>query len=771
MPDRSKNILLISYVFPPYYGIGGRRWAKHANGLTKLGYTVHVICAKNPFKKTSLWYDIVKNNPNIILHQLPAWYPKVLVNFEHNFFQKIIYKFWITVLPFFTKGSFLDRTIFWKRPMLKKATSIIRDNKITHVICTGGPFGVMRFSTMLKQKFGNLFIINDLRDPWTWGPNWGFPSLSKKRMAHEQNMERETMEESDIISVPSDDMRDFLRSKYPNCSHKFIRIPHFFDPEELKLNIQPKKETKNVRFIMYGNIYHNIEPYINKTIELFAKYKGHTSLDVYTDKFQYEKYFKQAGADNVNFYNQIPAKELFNKFSEYDFVFLLNPNYNKDNISTKFYEIIYTKTPIFIFCDDGLGPKFLVENNLGIHSDLSNIDKKFHDVINKRTNFIFNDNYNINEYSIDNVINIIDQKLHTTPVITKDSKLKNLLITFDYELFLGSKSGTAKNCIIEPTNSILDLLNKYNIKKSLFFVDTVYLMRLVGVTDDESAKDDYRLIFDQLIQVLKNGHFIFPHIHPHWLSATYNRESKQWTLKDLEKYRFHNITNEEREQLFKSSIDFIKEIQKSANVFYEIDSYRAGGWCIQPFADFKPFFEKYNIKYDFSVLSNFKLLNDKFFYNFVNFPKEKIYRFNSEIENTDENGKFTEFSITNVTYSNKEKVRSKLFLKVLYKLNYHSFGDGLAVIKPEEEETIMSDSFISNSNENIEMTSIELLTMPKLKIYKNYTRNNSYIHFITHPKMLDKHNIFCFEKYLKFLLKNFKTETDYKQILKNVEAK
>ncbi len=770
MSVSSKHILLISYVFPPYYGIGGRRWAKHANGLTKLGYTVHVICAKNPFKKTSLWYDTVKNNPNIILYQLPAWYPKVLVDFEHNFFQKIIYKFWVTVLPFFTEGSFLDRTIFWKKPMLNKATQIIRKNKITHVICTGGPFGVMRFSTMLKQKFSNLFIINDLRDPWTWGPNWGFPSLSKKRMEHEQNMERETMEESDIISVPSDDMREYLKSKYPNYAQKFIRIPHFFDPEELKLIVNPKKESEIVRFIMYGNIYHNIEPFINKTIELFEKYGKKTSLDIYTDKFQYEEYFLKAGVDNVKFYSQIPAQELFSKFSDYDFVFLLNPKYNKDNISTKFYEIIYTKTPIFIFCDDGLGPRFLVENNLGIHSDLSNIDEKFNAVVNRESDFVFNSNYDISEYSIENVVKIIDTNLNLVPPVVNYSNLKNLLITFDYELFLGSKSGTAKNCIIEPTNNILELLNKYNIKKSLFFVDTIYLMQLVGITDDESAKEDYRLIFEQLVQVLRNGHYIFPHIHPHWVGATYNRESKQWTLKDLDKYRFHNVDSEEREQLFKISIDFIKEVQKKANIFYDIDSYRAGGWCIQPFADFKPFFERYNIKYDFSVLSNFKLLNDKFFYNFVNFPKEKIYKFDTEIEKADENGKFTEFSITNIAFSNKEKIRNKFFLKILYKLNYHSFGDGLAVTKPEEK-TMLSDSFVKNSNENIEMTSIELLTIPKLKIYKKFTINNSYIHFITHPKMLDRHNIFCFEKYLKFLLKNFKTETDYKRILENVRAK
>ncbi|MEO6306207.1 MAG: hypothetical protein ABIP51_23870, partial [Bacteroidia bacterium] len=569
---------------------------------------------------------------------------------------------------------------------------------------------------------------------------------------------------SDIISVPSDDMRDYLISKYPDHENKIIRIPHFFDPDELKLVFEPKQQSKHIRFVMYGNIYQDIEPFIKKTIELFAKYKSQTTLDVFTDKLHYSKAFESFGATNVHFYQQIPAQELFSKFNNYDFVFLLNPKYNRNNISTKFYEIIYTKTPMFIFCDDGLGPKFLVENNLGIHSDLLNVEEKFKSIIEGRSDFKYNNNYDINEYSLSNIVKTIENNLNQITVFDKSSKIKNLLITFDYELFLGTKSGTAKNCIIEPTNNILDLLNKYNIKKSIFFVDTVYIMRLAGISShEESAKEDYGLIFSQLVQILKNGHFIFPHIHPHWLEATYNRASKQWLLKDLDKYRFHNINLEEQDLLFRTSINFIKEIQKSAGIFYDIDSYRAGGWCIQPFQDFKPFFEKYNIKYDFSVLSNFKLLNEKFYYNFLNFPKEKIYKFDDDIEVANKTGPFTEFSISNIVLSNKEKMKNKLFLKVLYKLNYNNFGDGQAVIK-SGEKSIISDSFIKNNSNNLEMTSIELLTIPKLKLYKNFTENNSYIHFITHPKMLNKHNIFCFEKYLKFVLKKYKIETDYKKM-------
>ena len=766
MHTNNKHILLISYVFPPYYGIGGRRWAKHASELTKLGYVVHVICAKNPFKEKSLWTSLVIDNPNIVLYQLPTRYPKVLVDFEHTLPQKLMYKFWVSILPFFTRGSFLDRTIFWKRPMLKAATKIIRKNNITHVICTGGPFGVMQFATLLKRRFSDLFLMNDMRDPWTWGPNWGFPNLAPNRIAYERKMEYQTIQDSDVVSVPSDDMRDYLILKYPKFKEKIIRIPHFFDPNEIKQVSTFKAESKLIRFVMYGNIYQDIEPFIKKMVQLFTKYKNEVILDVYTDKLNYSNLFKVGGANNVTFYNQVPAIDLFNKFCNYDFVFLLSPKYNRNNISTKFYEIIYTKTPIFIFCDAGLGSQFLVDNNLGIHANLNTIDEKFEAIVQNRSNFTFNKNFDVDQYSLKNVAQLIANNLTKTPLYNlKYSNLRNVLFTFDYELFLGSKSGTAKNCIIEPTNTILNLLNKYKIKKSLFFVDTIYLMRLFDV-DDESAKEDYQLVSEQLMQILRNGHYIFPHIHPHWLEAIYNKESKQWVLQNIEKYRFHNISNEEKNLLFRISVNFIRMLQDKAGIHYDIDAYRAGGWCIQPFQDFKPLFEEYNIKYDFSVLSGFKLLNEKFYYDFSDFPAEKIYRFDEQIEEFSNGGKFTELAITTINFSNLIKINSKILLKILNKLSIRNFGDGIAVNKPQEN--FLNDDFENSDHANIEMTSVDLLTLFKLRGYKKLVDNNSYVHFITHPKMISRHNLFCFEKYLMFLNKNYRLETDYKEIAKNV---
>lgn len=395
-----KDILLVSYIFPPYYGIGGRRWAKHADALTKLGYTIHVISAKNPFIKKSLWTGIIENNPQIITHQLPSMFPKVLVSFKHNSFQKLLYRFWTVTLPLITRGSYLDRTIFWKGIMTRKAKEVITENKITNVICSGGPFGVMHRVTELKNWHKDLFIINDLRDPWTWGPNWGFPNLPPKRMEYEQKLEAEMVKNSDLVTVPTVELKRFLDKKYPLYEEKIKVLCHFFDSSEII--VADKTKSKKLRLLLYGSIYHHIPELIEETAHTISHYKDDILLDIYTDKTQYKYIFEKYGAENVKFHEQIPAKELFKIFKNYDYIYFMIPGVGVDHISTKFYEVIYSKTPFLIFCKDGMAPQFVVENRLGIHAKPDCLNEVFRQLVTNKIYKNYNADFNLSDYSIEN---------------------------------------------------------------------------------------------------------------------------------------------------------------------------------------------------------------------------------------------------------------------------------------------------------------------------------------------------------------------------------
>lgn len=401
MVSGNKNILLVSYVFPPYYGIGGRRWAKHAKELAKMGYTIYVICADNPFENESLWYYQIKNNPKIVIHTIPSRYPSVLLKNNLSFTDKLKYKFWQLVLPGKTKGNPYDRALFWNEPMLQKASELIKQFKIDKLICSGGPFSPMYHVTKLKNKFPSLYILNDLRDPWTWAPNWGYGSLSKERMEEEKRMELETIQISDMISVPTEGLLNELNTRYPIYKHKFIVIPHVFDEEEI--NRKKKEVTNEIQLIYYGSIYEQTEPIFEVIFE-FLKHNPSVKLNIFSDAISKINHIKNAiKLNNISFHTALSPQELFEQIYNCNYVLMINPDYNKDNISTKFYEIIYTKTPIVLISKEGLGPSFIRDNNLGWHLKPENLLNEMNDWLRNRSDLKYNTEFDISFYSLNAV--------------------------------------------------------------------------------------------------------------------------------------------------------------------------------------------------------------------------------------------------------------------------------------------------------------------------------------------------------------------------------
>jgi len=67
---------------------------------------------------------------------------------------------------------------------------------------------------------------------------------------------------------------------------------------------------------------------------------------------------------------------------------------------------------------------------------------------------------------------------------------KRVIISFDYELFFGDKSGTVTNSLVAPTYSILDSLDSVGAKGN-FFVDW-QMIKYLGLERDERAQEDYQ---------------------------------------------------------------------------------------------------------------------------------------------------------------------------------------------------------------------------------------------------------------------------------------
>lgn len=337
-------------------------------------------------------------------------------------------------------------------------------------------------------------------------------------------------------------------------------------------------------------------------------------------------------------------------------------------------------------------------------------------------------------------------------------KIKNILLTFDYELFLGEKSGSVDKCLIEPTNRLIEIFEKYSCN-AVFFVDTTYLIRLSEIIEqNKKAKADYEKIKSQIQELITKGHDVFPHIHPHWIDAVYVKETNQWELKNVQKYRFHNISEQHRNVLFEKSFSILEEIIHAVKQNYKINSYRAGGWCIQPFSDFNSYFEKHQITNEFSVLRNNSNFSDVHYFDFTKIPTKNCYRFDEDICVESKNGKYIQYSISTVEINNFPRFIEKFLLKYLWKTGNRSIGDGRGIVS-QKVTNLKSDSLQN------EMISIELLNAVKFPIYWSFINKNNYMQFISHPKILSKHNFKILEQFLKKVSSRYKIESDFRKIV------
>ncbi len=204
--------------------------------------------------------------------------------------------------------------------------------------------------------------------------------------------------------------------------------------------------------------------------------------------------------------------------------------------------------------------------------------------------------------------------------------IKNLLLTFDFELFLGANSGSVENCLIRPTEELMKIVKKHKVS-TVFFVDTLYMSRLKEVAKNNTfAANDYTKIVTLLQAVIDFGGYVFHHLHPHWIDAIYLEESNEWDVSNKNKFALNNLSKEEIEEVFQQSEEIISEIYLGKNkpIF---SGFRAGGLYAQPFNGFKNQMSKHNIKLDFSVLKNAKSSGDNGAYGFDYsvFPSENIF--------------------------------------------------------------------------------------------------------------------------------------------------
>ncbi len=311
---------------------------------------------------------------------------------------------------------------------------------------------------------------------------------------------------------------------------------------------------------------------------------------------------------------------------------------------------------------------------------------------------------------------------------------KYAVITFDYEVFLGRKTGTINKCVIRPTEAILEILKKYN-AKAIFFVDTTWLLFI-----KEYYPEDFDIVVTQLRNIILSGSSVELHLHPQWIDA--EKTAKGIVFRTYKHYKLHSLPRDEINNLFSKSADLLHNITG-----VRLTCFRAGGWAIEPFTELKEAFVNNGLKFDFSVVPGMVIREGKSYdIDFSESPSGLFYRFEHDTGSVDPDGSFVEFPMSTFRNNPVYRVLNKVFLKIS---KDGPFGDGAG----------SKDRTFRGTLTHLLSFSVEKFSLDKTMnilfrfILRVHLRKRKLIVAVSHPKTASPEAL----RNLKFLAENYVT--------------
>jgi len=323
---------------------------------------------------------------------------------------------------------------------------------------------------------------------------------------------------------------------------------------------------------------------------------------------------------------------------------------------------------------------------------------------------------------------------------------ENILLTLDYELFFGLKSGSIEKSLLEPLDLFLSVVNNIKPSQVIIFVDTFFLFRLRTEKKEQTDKD-YKKIKIQLINLYKLGYKIELHTHSHWIDAIYEEKNSEWIFPSMKKYKLQDIElykddswNYSLEKWMNVCVNELKIIFNEIDEFYEPEYFRAGGWTLEPFDRLFPILKAINIKYDSSIAHDFIFKSEAHDIDFRGVPKLAQWSFSSNIRK-DKGKVFIELPITSSIMWKMVFRFFTFYYNITSKNNYPKdvFGDGQSIIAHSENiwKKLLKKQVYMLNFENLDHRMMKKII---IKYQKNKIFNkDDKIVFIAHPKGFSKY--------------------------------
>lgn len=187
---------------------------------------------------------------------------------------------------------------------------------------------------------------------------------------------------------------------------------------------------------------------------------------------------------------------------------------------------------------------------------------------------------------------------------------RKLILTVDYEIF-GNGSGDVRQHVVDPTERMARICEKYGFPLTIFFEMEEYLAfkRNREELNRHLSYDPADLISDQVRELASRGHDFQLHLHPQWHEASFH--SGQWKLRTENETVDSLFENKETVSKFiaarKGELEKLVErtgtgLQGEAACGQPVIAYRAGAFSARPGEKLLPALEENGFRFESSVV-------------------------------------------------------------------------------------------------------------------------------------------------------------------------
>ena len=310
---------------------------------------------------------------------------------------------------------------------------------------------------------------------------------------------------------------------------------------------------------------------------------------------------------------------------------------------------------------------------------------------------------------------------------------ETLILSLDYELFFGT-SGSAEKCLFEPSAALMQFCNRHNVQVT-FFVDVgmiIWLRRNMG------ASREFRQIEKKICLDIENfakaGSEIALHVHPHWEDAGWS--GTEIDFRDT-RFRLAEFTDSEVEHIFERYASVLAELSESRPT-----AYRAGGFCVMPFARIRKALQNQCIWVDSSIVPGASLIDKGKGFDFRSAPKLSAWKFDRSPLQPNKDGKFVEVPVgtfqTPLAYFWRRGLE-----RLLNRRRVPIYGDGssMALGRTEIIRRLLARSRVSELS----------IDEPKLEFLEEFGRNapsRNVWSVMGHPKLMSRRSLDVLEKFI-----------------------